>query len=170
MDWNKASALGTFACLVVAIIALILQAGSVDNRWAVPLLLIAALLGVVLLAGIRAWKSFTKMRTLPLRILGSQCGHILGEYRKLAFDFPEVARLPLNRASRPEFGDVWDHTHITMFRLKYELYSLLFCADMAWEGRDYKPSSLLQEEQTLVIVDLISGLERLLVALDEKSK
>jgi hypothetical protein len=41
---------------------------------------------------------------------------------------------------------------------------------MAWEGRDYKPSSLLQEEQTLVIVDLISGLERLLVALDEKSK
>lgn len=110
------------------------------------------------------------MRALPFRILWGQCDEILGEYRKLAFDFPQVARLPLNRASKPEFGAVWDYPHVTMHRLKYELYNLLFYADMAWEGKEYQPSSLLQEEQTLVIVDLISGLERLLVGLRKKSK
>lgn len=107
---------------------------------------------------------------LPFRILWGQCDEILGEYRKLAFDFPQVARLPLNRASKPEFGAVWDYPHVTMHRLKYELYNLLFYADMAWEGKEYQPSSLLQEEQTLVIVDLIRGLERLLVGLRKKSK
>lgn len=172
MDWNKVTALGTLGLLLVAIIALIPQFGSAGNRWPVPLLLIAVFLGVLFGPGIRAWKRFTKMRTLPFRMLASQCDRILGAYRKLAFDFRDVARLPLNSASTPEFGAVWDYPHLTMLRLKWELYSLLYCADTAWEdmGREWKPSSILQNQQTLVIVDLISGLESLLVALDKKSK
>jgi len=168
MDWTKIGALGTIGCLVLALITLCLQlANNRFNPW-VPLVIVG--IGGTLLYSLVLWQKLQRLKRLPFRMLWSDCQLILSSYRKLAFDYPADARLPLNNASWPQYGDVWKYQHVALYHLKLELFEFLYIADMAYKARDIKshPGPFDVDAGTM-IVDLISVLEALLADLEKLS-
>lgn len=103
MDWNKIGSLGTLGCLAVAIAALVVETTKPDVKtWVWLLLLCIAALGLAAVFVVSVWKKYRALRTLPFRILFADCNMLLSEYRRLAFDHPDTARLPLHPSSYPE--------------------------------------------------------------------
>ena len=139
MDWTKIGAIAGIAALIVAIAALIVEVTKPDVRPFVgPILLVLAIAGVLVFLGAPGLRNFSRRSRLPFELLLDECESILDEYRKLAFDYAEASRLPLNTASWPKHGEIWLYEHVQMVIVRTRLFDFLVSADQVWTARELK--------------------------------
>lgn len=173
-DWNKITAIGTLGCFLMATLAWIVAATKYDVRpWVVPSILVILALGLAGFFCIRAWKEFRALRRLPLSLVLADCRVLLSEYQRPAFDFPVDARLPLNHASLPNYGEVWQYQHVVMHGLKTEFWTIISRIHAINKARStYRLWNLDIKDglQNMVIVEVISTLEKLEKSLEAASK
>ena len=168
MDWNKIGALGTIGALLIAVATLCIDLSKNNfNPWS-PVLIAAV--GACLFYSVILWNRLQQVRRLPFLVLLSECDLVLGEYRKMAFDYPDKCRFPLAGSSVPDYGEIWEYHHVRLSTLKQQLFSFLFAARTVFEARGIKNyPGPFKADGTLMIVDLIAQLEALGTALKERA-
>jgi hypothetical protein len=160
MDWTKIGALANIGCLVVAVVTLGVSLHGGNVSLLIPMLIAAV--GGFICYSVVLWKKYQRLMRLPFRILVNECDRILGDYKKLAFDFPKEARLPLHPASVPNYGAVWEFHDALVYGYKSRLFEFLFRTHQVYEahGITNYPGPF-KSDANWVIIDLIDSLEAL---------
>ena len=99
---------------------------------------------------------------LPIALLTEDCEYFLKILRRLLLDRPIEARLPLNNASWPAFGQPWQAIHATLYAFNSHFRAFLVSARAAWKdfGQPDKSVELFRVGDATVIVDLIDSIEK----------